>query len=120
MVETKVKLGTVFIMLFLLLMSGTMVFKALEGWSFIDSFYFTSTTLMTIGYGDLSPTTDTSKLVTVAFALAGVATFLYGLGVISSYYIQKGQQFEQYEAEKIKEIVGNIKIPFKKKKGLPR
>ncbi len=120
MVETGLKIGSIFVLLVLILSIGTLTFQHLEQWTLVDSFYFTATTLMTIGYGDLVPSTDASKLVTVAFALSGVAVFLYGLGLIASHYIQKGQQFEEYEAKKIKEIVSNISLPFKRKKGLKR
>ena len=116
MPESKSKIGIFFILVVFLLAAGTIAFSVLENWSYVDSFYFTSSTLLTLGYGDLVPTTDTSKLATVAFALSGVSVFLYGLGVITSYYIQKGQQFEEYEAQKIKEIVTNLNLPFKKRK----
>ena len=120
MVETKVQIGTIIVLLVLVLAVGTMVFNHLEQWSPVDSFYFTSTTLLTIGYGDLVPTHDVSKIATVFFALCGVAVFFYGLGVIASHYIQKGQQFEEYETAKIKDIVSNMKMPFKKKKRISK
>ncbi len=116
MPESKIKIGVFFVLLVVLLAAGTLSFNYLEKWSFVDSFYFATSTLLTIGYGDLAPSSDISKLATVAFALSGVTTFLYGLSVITSYYIQKGQQFEEYETQKIKEIVSNLGIPFKKKK----
>ncbi len=117
MAQTKARIATLFCILFILLVGGTLIYHSLENWSLVDSFYFTATTLTTIGYGDLVPTSDFSKLVTVAFALSGVASFLYALGVLASHYFEKGQQFEEYEARKIKEIVSNIEMPFKKKKG---
>ena len=55
---------------------GAIVFHWLEGWNWVDSFYFVVITLTTIGYGDLSPTTQLSKLVTIFFALNGVAILL--------------------------------------------
>jgi len=113
---TKVRIGSIVVLLLVILLIGTVVFHSLEDWSLLDSFYFTSTTLMTIGYGDFVPTHNASKLATVAFALSGVAIFFYGLGIIAGYYIQKGQQFEEYETAKIKEIVSNMSLPFKKKR----
>ena len=44
----------------------------IEGLSPIDSFYFCFITLATIGYGDLSPSTDVGKLVTVIYSIAGL------------------------------------------------
>ncbi len=120
MLQTKVKIGHIFVMMLIILGFGTVLFNILEGWSMVDSFYFTATTLTTIGYGDLVPTTDISKLATVFFALSGVTVFLYALSIVTTHYIEKGQQFEEYEAQKIKEILGNIALPFKKKKGLKK
>lgn len=120
MPETKTQIGTIIVLLVLVLAIGTLVFNHLEQWSPVDSFYFTATTLLTIGYGDFVPTHDISKIATVFFALCGVAVFFYGLGVIASHYIQKGQQFEEYETAKIKEIVSNMSLSFKRKKGLKK
>jgi len=118
MLKTKARIGNIFILMIVILGFGTVLFHILESWSLVDSFYFTATTLTTIGYGDLAPSTDVSKLATVFFALSGVTVFLYALSVVTSHYIEKGQQFEEYEAQKIKEILGNISLPFKRKKGL--
>lgn len=55
---------------------GTVFYKLVEGWSWIDSFYFTVVTLTTVGYGDLSPSRGVSKLFTVLFILVGVGFIL--------------------------------------------
>jgi voltage-gated potassium channel Kch len=58
---------------------GTVVYRILEGWSWVDSFYFSTVAVTTVGFGDLTPSTDASKLFTVAYILSGisiVATFL--------------------------------------------
>ena len=65
-----------------LLIVGTFVYHATEGWSLIDSFYVTSMTILTIGYADLVPTLPETRLFTVFFAFIGVGTLLYSLGVI--------------------------------------
>ena len=70
------------IIIFLLI--GTYSYHILEGWDYIDSLYFSTVTLTTIGYGDLYPTNNASKLFTVFFILSGVGILLFTLTVISS------------------------------------
>ena len=62
----------ILIVAFWLLIGGTVIFMLIEGFSPIDSFYFCFITLATIGYGDLSPSTDVGKLVTVIYSIAGL------------------------------------------------
>jgi voltage-gated potassium channel len=57
---------------FSLIAVGTVAYHFLEGWSFIDSLYFSVVTLATVGFGDLHPTTDISRLFTVGYIMAGV------------------------------------------------
>lgn len=58
------------------LLSGTVVYSLLEGWSLIDSLYFSVISLATVGYGDLTPTTALSKAFTVFYILNGIAILL--------------------------------------------
>jgi hypothetical protein len=44
----------------------------MEGWSVLDSIYFCVTTVATVGYGDVVPSRDASKLFTSFFAVLGV------------------------------------------------
>ena len=52
--------------------AGTVVYSALEGWTLIDSLYFSVVTLATVGFGDLTPTTDVAKLFTVGYIIIGI------------------------------------------------
>lgn len=71
---------------------GTFLFRHLESWIWIQSFYFTVATLATVGYGDLHPTTDTSRLVTALFILGGVSVALTALGIIGKAYLDRRGQ----------------------------
>lgn len=67
--------------------TGTVLFKYLEDWTWIQSFYFTIITITTVGYGDLVPTRDTTRLITAIFIIGGVGiaaavVSLYGSEVV--------------------------------------
>lgn len=80
------------ISIILLLGVGTFTFHKLEDWSWVDSFYFTTATATTVGYGDLSPTTDTSKIIASMFMLTGTAGVVAALGVIGTGYLNRRSQ----------------------------
>jgi len=67
--------------------AGTFIFRYLEDWTFIESLYFTVATITTVGYGDLHPTTDVSRLAAVGLLLLGVTTVLTSLTVLGTRYI---------------------------------
>jgi voltage-gated potassium channel Kch len=54
------------------LLSGTLFYRAVEGWSTVDAFYFSVTTLTTVGLGDVAPTTTFGKLFTAVYIFAGL------------------------------------------------
>ena len=57
----------------LLLVIATVVYHWLEGWSWVDSFYFSVVAVTTVGFGDFAPTTDASKLFAVFYILIGIS-----------------------------------------------
>ena len=61
-----------------LLLSGTVFFTLVEGWSVLDSIYFSVTTLTTVGFGDPAPATAAGKIFTMVYIFVG-------LGVIGGF-----------------------------------
>ena len=58
------------------LASGTVFFHKVEGWSWIDAFHFSVTTMSTVGYGDLAPKSDFGKLFTTLYIVVAVGLFV--------------------------------------------
>jgi Ion channel len=61
-----------------LLVSGTTFFTLVEGWSVLDAFYFSVTTLTTVGFGEPAPATALEKIFTILYIFVG-------LGVIGGF-----------------------------------
>ncbi len=59
------------------------IFHRIEHWTWPQSFYFSAVTLTTVGYGDLHPTTDLSRMVATVFVLVSVPLFFLSLGVVA-------------------------------------
>jgi voltage-gated potassium channel len=67
---------SIMILLCLLLLSGTIFYASIEGWSWLDSLYFSVITLSTVGYGDLSPKTSIGKIFTMIYIFVGLGLFI--------------------------------------------
>ena len=61
---------------------GAVIYHQLEGWDWLDSIYFVVITITTIGYGDLVPTKDITKLITIFYSLNGVILLLTMFDVV--------------------------------------
>jgi voltage-gated potassium channel len=70
----------------LLLAIGTVVYHLTEGWSYLDSLYFSTISLATRGYSDLHPSTPLSILFSVGYLIIGAAVLIYGLSTMLAYY----------------------------------
>ena len=65
-----------FFLVVVILVSGTMFYHRVEGWSFLDSLYFSVITLATVGYGDFSPSTVAGKIFTIFYIFVGIGIIL--------------------------------------------
>jgi hypothetical protein len=90
--KLKLQVASAVSALLILIALGTIVYKFLEDWTWIQSFYFSVTTLSTVGYGDLHPTTDGSRLFTAFYIILGVAIVLSALAIIGKNYLEKREK----------------------------
>ncbi|PID77077.1 MAG: hypothetical protein CSB24_03335 [Deltaproteobacteria bacterium] len=60
----------------LLLIGANIFYTSVEHWSTVDALYFSVMTMATVGYGDLAPTSDLSKLFTVFYTFLSIGSFV--------------------------------------------
>jgi hypothetical protein len=68
------------VLLVALMAGGTMFYHQAEHWSILDSLYFCVMTISTVGYGDLAPTREISKVFTIGYAILGIGLFASFVG----------------------------------------
>ncbi len=108
MKSRKIELDVLYAILtiFGLILIGTVFYHLNEALSWLDSCYFTTMTLLTVGYGDFAPTNDVSKIFTMVYALISIPAILFCLGLIVNDFIK--QRIEEVE-ERISKIVDRNK-----------
>ena len=90
---------TLVILVIFTLLSGTIFYSLQEGWSLVDAFYFSATTLTTVGLGDLAPTTTIAKLFTVVYVFSGLVQRTRPHRRLHRYDSEGGFEQEDGEAE---------------------
>merc|ERR1711998_714177 len=60
--------------------------------SFLDAFYFSVASISTVGYGDLLPSTDTSRNVNIGMLLVGTALYALMLASMGTYVVSSMQR----------------------------
>ena len=56
---------------------------------FFDALYWATTTLTTVGYGDIYPGTDLGRVISMISAILGVAVIALPSGVITASYLEE-------------------------------
>jgi len=89
------RLRLIFAVIAGLLFVGTVVYHFSEGWSWIQSLYFSTISLTSRGYTNLYPSHWFSVLFSVFYLLIGVGIVIYALSTLVAFftaYYQKGLQ----------------------------
>lgn len=81
--ELKRRLVYANLAIFIMLAFGTLGIHYIEGFTWLESIYFTAATVTTVGYGDYVPVTRNGRIFTMFFILLGVGTFLYALSILA-------------------------------------
>lgn len=87
---------TLLAMLVLIIAGGTVFFHHVEGWSWLDSYFFTVVTLSTVGYGELVPATPMGKIGTTVFILVGLGIFAVAIQQFGAFAVKKREEHTEW------------------------
>lgn len=73
-------------------MWATIFYRIVEGWSWIDSAYFSLVTISTVGYGDLSPETSIGKIFTMFYIIIGLGVFVTAAATVADAIIKEAKK----------------------------
>ena len=73
--------------------TGTLFYHEVQGWSLLNSLYFSVVTLTTVGYGDLYPTTDVSKIFTMIYLIIGIGILFGFINTIAHYAVEDSKAY---------------------------
>lgn len=94
-------LFTVFwIALFYIVITALIMFNVEESSmfnDFFDALYWATTTLTTVGYGDIYPSTDMGRIISMFSAILGVAIIALPSGVITASYLNELRNIENQD-----------------------
>ena len=68
---------------------GTWFYAKFEGWSVLDSLYYSVITLTTVGYGDVYPVTGPGKLMASIIAVLGIGMFALPTGIVGAGFVDE-------------------------------
>lgn len=67
---------------------GTIGYRIIEGWSFLDSLYMTAITISTVGYAEIHPLSTGGRIFSIILILAGVGSAFYILTNMVRYFLE--------------------------------
>lgn len=102
--ERQILFTVFWIALFYILVTALIMFNVEESVmfeDFFDALYWATTTLTTVGYGDIYPSTDIGRVISMLSAILGVAIIALPSGVITASYLDELREMKnEKEAEK--------------------
>jgi voltage-gated potassium channel len=72
-----------------LVLTGTIFYWRFEDWTIIQALYFSVVTLTTVGYGDLTPTSDGTQIFTIIYILTGLGILVALLASVAEHYVRQ-------------------------------
>ncbi len=105
-IRTKVYIALLF--LFGVITIGVIGFILISGYSFINALYMTIITISTVGFKEVEPLDDESKIFTVLLILTSIVIYGYVISVLTE-YISNNKLFEELKFKKVQKKIDKLK-----------
>ncbi|MEC0177224.1 potassium channel family protein [Paenibacillus favisporus] len=89
-----------FVLIVLLLVSGTIFYTTEENLAIIDALYFCITTLSTVGHPEFMPKTGLGKIFTMIYIIVGTGVFMGLLSYVAYGVVQSNQKDGDIDTER--------------------
>lgn len=101
------KMYTAMMLLIIVILIGVVGYKSISDYSWVDAFYMTIITITTVGFGEVSPLDDASKLFTIFLILSSVVIVGYAITVITEYILSKSN-IEELKQKKMQKRIDSL------------
>ncbi|OUR90351.1 potassium channel protein [Flavobacteriales bacterium 34_180_T64] len=103
--RSKIRIA-IFLLIGLLLV-GVIGFRIMSNLSWVDALYMTVITITTVGYGEVQPLDQNSKLFTILLILASVVIVGYAIKVITEYILSKND-LDEIKQKRMQKKIDNL------------
>jgi voltage-gated potassium channel len=104
----KNKINSAVFMLVGISVIGVMGYRLISGYSWIDAIYMTVITVATVGFGEVVPLDNQSKIFTVFLILASVIIVGYAISIITEHILSKSN-IEELKNKKMQKKIDGFK-----------
>ncbi len=101
------KIYTALALLFLVFLTGLFGYKMISGYSWIDAAYMTIITVTTVGFREVNPADDYTKIFTIFLIVFSVFIFAYAISVITEYILAKSA-LQSLKSRKMKKKINQM------------
>ncbi len=102
------RIYTALALLIFILLIGVVGYRVISDYSWVDALYMTVITMTTVGFGEVVPLDEQSKIFTIFLILASVIIVGYALSIITEYILSKND-VEELKHKKMQKKIDSFK-----------
>jgi voltage-gated potassium channel len=104
----KKKVYTAIFLLLIVLTFGIVGFRMISNYSWIDALYMTVITVTTVGFGEVVPLDNQSKIFTIFLILISIVVVGYAISIITEYILSKNN-VDELKQKKMQKLIDSFK-----------